>query len=363
MNLERPLIAATLATCGLLLSGCEARATQQAATAAANAPASSPTVRIATPKPVQSVRSEEATGTLYPAKALQLGFEVGGRLERVRAQKGERVKQGQVIAQLNAEIADAQVKQATATVAAAEAGAELATDVAGRNAKLQELGSVSDMASRSAASTSQQARSQLLAARAGLSQAQAARRRHDLRAPFDGTIIDAPDQVGATVGPGVTLFKLEQLDTLILRTSVSSSARAQLVPGTRVRVEVVGDGAATDEATVTLVLPSADAQTRRIPVEIRVSNADGRFVANTLARATLKLGSATAAQALPASALASSGGDHVLVVDAAGKVRRVAVDVLERNAREVVVRAPALLERVIDSPTSGLTEGTRVSIQ
>jgi RND family efflux transporter MFP subunit len=361
-----PSVARVLAASGLLaaslsLSACEkADAASATPTAASTAPV--PVVKLIESRTTQATPSEEVTGSLYPAQALQVGFEVGGRLESVLVKKGQAVKKGQVIATLNVEISDAQVAQAEAAVAAAEAGAAMAEDVAGRNAKLQEQGNVSDLQNRTAATTSQQAKAQLMAAQAQLAQARAARRRHELKAPFAGTIIDAPDQTGATVAPGVSLFTLEALDTLILKTTVAQAARASLKPGSKVRVEAIGGTSVSDAAVVSVILPSADPATRRIPVEIAVPNADGRFVAHTLARAVLSMGEQQDMQVLPASALSSANGDHVYVVEPSGAARRVEVQVIERRAREVVVKAATALNKVIDYPAAGLQDGTQVSV-
>ncbi|QRK12185.1 efflux RND transporter periplasmic adaptor subunit [Archangium violaceum] len=357
------LAAVGLASTALPLSGCKADAAAPATAAKAAAAQELPTVTLATPRAVQASRREEVTGTLFPSQALQVGFEVGGRLERVRVKKGQTVQEGQVLAQLNAEIADAQLAQAQASVAAAEVAAAMAADVAGRNAKLQQQGNVSDVQNLTSTTQAKQAEAQLMAAKAQLAQAQAGRRKHDLRAPFAGTVTDAPEQVGAIVGPGAPQFSVENLGTLLLKTTVAESLRAQLKPGTKVRVEVIGGGASTDEAVIRTIIPSADQATRRIPVDILVPNKDGRFVANTLARVILPLGDAQDAQSLPATALSSSGGDHVYVVAPSGEVRRVDVQVLERGVREVVVKAAAPLDKVIEYPTPSLTEGTRVSVK
>ncbi|NPC75943.1 efflux RND transporter periplasmic adaptor subunit [Corallococcus exiguus] len=348
----------------LALTGCDkadaASAPPAAAAAGQDKPA--PAVKVVSARGVQASQSEEVTGTLYPAQGLQVGFEVGGRLESVRAQKGQAVKKGDTLAQLNSEIVDAQVAGAEAAVAAAEAGASIAKDAAERTEKLSTGGGVSDQQHKNAVAAAAQAQAQVMAAKAQLAQARAARRRHDLKAPFAGTLIESPDQTGATVGPGSALFTLEQLDTLIFRTTVAEGARALLKPGTKVRVAALGNGASTDEAVVRTILPSADPTTRRIPVEIAVPNADGRFVAHTLARAMLKLGETQDAQALPTTALSSSNGDHVLVVSD-GSLQRVDVQVLERRDREVVVRAATALQQVVDFPTPSLTPGTRVSVK
>ncbi len=366
VNLRPLVVPAALSLSLLALPGCKEAGASGSAPAEAAASAATPSaaqaVKLVAAKGVQAAAREEVTGQLYPAKALQLGFEVGGRLQVVRVKKGQRVKEGEVLAQLNSEIVDAQVAGAEAALKAAQAGATMARDVAERQAKLQGQGSVTELQRLTSAAQAEQAEAQVLAAKAQLAQARAARRRHDLRAPFSGTVVDAPEQVGATVAPGSPLFTLEQVDSLLLKTTVAEGVRGGLEVGAKVHVAAASGGAQSDEATVRTVLPSADAATRRVPVELVVPNADGRFLANTLARATLPLGKPREALLLPASALSSSGGDHVYVVDGE-KARRVAVQVLERRAREVVVQAQEPLTQVIDHPAMGVSDGARVSVK
>ncbi len=313
-------------------------------------------------KSVRTAPREEITGSLNPAKELKLGFEVPGRLMRILVKKGAAVTEGQVIAQLDAELADAQVQQAEAAVQAAEAQSAIASDTANRNAELAKSNTISEAQLRNSSSSAAAASAQLQGARAQLAQARANRRRHDLRAPFAGVLIDAPDQVGATVAAGVTLFTLEQLDPLVLKLTVSDSARGLLSPGTRVQVQAVGGSASTGEAWVRAVIPSADPSTRRIPVEIVVPNADARFTAHTLGRAVLPLGAEEEVLSAPASALASQGGDHVFSLES-DQVRRVPVQVLERGAQEVIFKAAQPVKRVVDYPAPDLQDGARVAVR
>lgn len=323
---------------------------------------SAPAVSLAAVTPVKSAPREEITGALNPAKELKLGFEVGGRLARILLKKGVFVAEGQVIAQLDPELSNAQVLQAEAAVKAAESQAAMAADVAGRNAELTKAGSVSDLQNKTSLQAAASASAQLQAARAQLAQARAARKRHDLKAPFAGVLIDAPDQVGATVAPGTTLFTLEQLDPLVLKLTVSDAARSVLKVGSRVHVEAVGGSASADEAWVRAVIPSADAATRRIPVEIVVPNKDGRFTAHTLARAVVPMGSVEDALSVPASALSSQGGDHVFTL-AGSEVRKVPVTVIERGALQVVLKSAQPLEKVVDYPAADLQDGAKVSVK
>ncbi|MBS2021353.1 MAG: efflux RND transporter periplasmic adaptor subunit [Deltaproteobacteria bacterium] len=334
--------------------------------AAVKAPAqqqSAPTtVQLTEAKPVNSQAREEVTGSLEPAKQLALGFEVGGRLYRISVKKGVLVNEGQVIAQLDPEIADAQVAQAQAAVQAAEAQAAVAADTDSRQTELSKSGSVSEWQKNSATGQAKAAAAQVLAAKAQLAQARAARRRHDLKAPFSGVVVSAPDQIGATVQPGAAMFTIEQLDPLTLKVAVPESARSLIKLGSKVHIEAVTNGVSTDLATVKTIVPSADPQTRRIPVEVSVPNKDGRFTAHTLARARLALGKDEVALSVPSTALASTGGDHVFVVEK-GEVRKVAVTVLERGAQQIVLRAPEPVIKVIDNPAVDLTDGAKVTVK
>ena len=318
-------------------------------------------LKITRARPVTSTAKDEITGSLFSSKLGALGFEVGGRLMKTRVVKGDVVKEGALLGQLDPEIVDAQVAGAEAAVAAAEAGAEMASDVAARNEKLKIEGSVSDVQSKGANTSSKQAAAMLLGARAQLAQARAARRRHDLKAPFAGTVIDAPDQIGGMVGPGMPVYIIQQLDPLILKTTITEDARELVKAGVKVKVSSVGGKASTDDAVVKVVLASADPQTRRIPIEISVPNGDGRFVANTLARAVMPMGVAQQAVAIAATALGTNGGEHVWAVGPDSQIKRVPVRVLERNGKEIVINPSEPIEQIIDYPTSALVEGTKVT--
>lgn len=322
-----------------------------------------PRLRLVPAQPAQASARETVTGQLSPSKLLPLGFEVGGRLAVSRVTKGAVVKAGQALGSLDTEIIDAQVAQAEAQVLAAEAGAALASDVASRNEQLLAEGSVSDVQSRQTETQMKSAKAQLAQAQAGLAQARAGQRRHFLRAPFAGTIVDAPDQVGGLLGPGIPVYILMQLDPLVLKATVSEAVRTQVRPGLKVRVESVAGPASTDEAVLKVVLPSADPQTRRVPIEVLVPNRDGRFVTNTLARVTIALGEPRAAVLVPATALGTAGGDHVFTVDAEGLLRRVAVSVMERGAGTVTVVPDRALTQVVDHPTSSLVDGAKAAVR
>ena len=327
----------------------------------AEGPITAPQVRVVAARPVTASTRESVTGQLGPSRLLPLGFEVGGRLVVSRVNKADRVKAGQPLGNLDTEIINAQVAQAEAMLMAAEAGAALALDVAARNEKLKAEGSVSDLQSKQTDAQAKAARAQVAQAQAGVAQARAGQHRHFLTAPFAATVVDAPDNTGGMVGPGLPVYILMQLDPLVLKVTVPEKIRESIKAGLKVRVEATGSGASTDDAVVKVVLPSADPQTRRVPLEITVPNSDGRFVANTLARVTLSLGEPRPAVMIPSTALGTSGGEHVFAVDESGALRRVPVKVMERGNTTVTITTQTPVTQVVDYPTSALVEGTKVT--
>jgi len=112
---------------------------------------------------------------------------------------------------------------------------------------------------------------------------------------------------------------------------------------------------------VKAVVPSADPQTRRVPVEVTVPNPKGKFVANALARVTFPVGAEAAAFVIPSTALGTTGGEHVFAVDAKGVLHRVPVTVLERTRETVTLLSEQPLDTIVDYPTSALVDGTTVS--
>jgi membrane fusion protein (multidrug efflux system) len=342
----------------LVLSSASARARNRAGPP----PAPLLHVQLAATRAVVTSPKEAVTGTAEPSKRVQLGFEVTGRLFRVAVKKGQRVHEGDVLAELSTDLADAQLQQAEAALAGALSQSDNARDVASRTEKLRAGGAVSEQQVKTVTSSARNAEAQVALARAQVVEMRAKRTRQVLRAPFGGVVVDAPDQPGAIVSTLViNLFTLEQLDPLTVHLTVAETARTELAVGSKVRVSSVGSGATTDEATVAVVIPSADGA-RRIPVELSVPNADGRFTAHTLVRAELSLGVEAAATELPATALASVGGDHVWVVGADGLLSRLPVQVVERGPASVVVRAERPLLQVVDAPSVDLAEGMRVQL-
>jgi len=319
--------------------------------ARAAAPAEVP---VTAPVPFRFEPEYPITGTLTPLEEADLSFNAGGRLRTVDVELGERVRAGQVLATLDRRSVVAQAAFAAASEQASEASLQLAEDRLRRAESLHAQGATSDADLLAA-------QQQVAIARAQHAQATAQQRitstsgsDHILRAPFDGTVTQVPAGIGAVVMPGQTLFRVENLSSLILRTGITEKA----VPGIR-----VGDGVELDglpeHGEVRALAPSLDPITRRAPVEITVPNPDGSLVGHVLVQATIRPGRSVPAFLVPPTSLRED--QTVLVVGAEDTIEvRPVRSQIARDGRGIVLSGLAQNDRVVIRPTPDLTPGRRV---
>lgn len=338
----------------LSLLGCSP---EPATVPAASAAAVAPTLQTGEVKAVAHRREVELTGSLEPAAAVQLGFDVPGRIDKLLVTRGQSVRAGQPVARLDSRMAAAQLAQAEAALAGAEA--QLAGGESGyaRAEKLHTAGAMSDQQFSDAQASIRAARAGIEQARAAVQLARTNFDNHTLKAPIAGVVTNAPDNAGTLVGAGTPMFMIEDLSALQLKATAPESA-GWLQEGMSATATAGPPGSEVGQpATVTRVIPSLDPMTRRIPVEIRVDDA-GSLKAHAFARVTVRDTADVAALEVPRAALIARPDFCVFVDEGAGKPRRVPVSVLDENPTTVVVQGElAAGAKVILNPPPTLVEG------
>ncbi|HEY8427013.1 MAG TPA: efflux RND transporter periplasmic adaptor subunit [Sandaracinaceae bacterium] len=336
--------------------------------AAAEAAAGAARVEFVLPQPAEAAPVVVLTGTLEPAQAADLAFEVPGRVARVEVALGARVRAGDVLVALDRTSVGAQSAQTSAAIAVAQANVDMLRDRVELLTGLARSGTVPERE----LTTAQQ---QLAVAEAQLAQAQASRRQiavtsadHVLRAPFDGVVTRVPSGVGVVASPGVPLVRVEDLSSLRLRTTVNQAELEVIEIGMPVSLE--GSGA---QGTLRSVVRSLDAQTRRAPVEVHVPNEDGSLVANAFVRARIAVGRTRRALRIPATSRRPNGTVFVLGEGDRVEVREVAAeadvdgswlvtDGLSESDR-VVLRPAATRPGVVVSPVQREPETTTAALE
>jgi HlyD family secretion protein len=214
------------------------------------------------------VQTVDATGTLEAVTTVAVGTQVSGAIKALHADYNSQVRKGQVIAQLEPSLFQAQVEQARATVQRLQADAD-AAQVRLDDARIK-LTRAQELAARQlipaaeldvAQVTVRQAEASLKGAEAQRAQGQASLRNYEvnlghttIRAPIDGIVISRNVDVGQTVAASMsapTLFVLAQdLRRMQVNASVDESDIGRIEAGQNVAFRVDAYPEATFAGTV-----------------------------------------------------------------------------------------------------------------
>ncbi|MEK8024961.1 efflux RND transporter periplasmic adaptor subunit [Pseudaquabacterium rugosum] len=248
-----PAIARTAAQPPALPGPATPRAPSQATPSPTATPSATPTTG--------RTRSVPASGHIVAWQEVVVAAEQPiGRLTELHAQVGQWVRRGQLLASFAAETARADLAQADARLAEAEAALLAAQADAQRARQVQGSGALSAQAVNQMLTAEQTAKARLRAAQAG-SQAQKLRlEQAQVRAPFDGLVLQRPATVGAVPAPGAELYRLLRDGRLEWRAELPAAELAALPPGTPARLSLP-DGRVV-QGQVRLVDPQVDPRTR-----------------------------------------------------------------------------------------------------
>ena len=336
----------------LILAGCEEK--KQAA-----APPPAVGVRPAALKGVN--QSFEFVGRIKAVDKVDVRARVEGFLDKVLFREGQDVKAGELLYRLEKVQFQAQVDQAKANLASAEAEATNANLQYGRQLELsrQKWSPQSVVDQNKAALDTGQAK--VLQMRAALTQAEVSLGYTDIRSPIDGRIgrhvytlgnlVNPASGVLATIvsqDPMYVLFPVSVRDLELIR-----EARRQEDGGLakiEIRVRLANGAEYPQRGVWNLTDPQADQQTDTVIMRATIPNPDRRLIDGQFVTAIIRGRQEKPRLVVPQAALQiDQSGYYVLVVDDQHKVEQRRVETGPDQGTDVVV-------------TSGLREGERVIV-
>ncbi|MES2190031.1 MAG: efflux RND transporter periplasmic adaptor subunit [Pseudomonadota bacterium] len=240
------------------------------------APKPALTVTTAQPSQASLPIRLSANGSITAWQEAILGSEVNGlRLTEVRANVGDKVRAGQVLAVFALESVQAEVAQSRASMAEAEASAMDAAGNAEKARTLQASGALSEQQINQYMTAEKTAKARLEAARAVLTVQQVKLKQTQLLAPDNGVISARTATVGAVVGAGTELFRMIRGGRLEWRAEVTSSELGRLPVGTAATV-VAANGVEL-KGKVRMIAPTVDPQTRAALVYVDLPSNTGKL--------------------------------------------------------------------------------------
>lgn len=306
-------------------------------------------VRAVPAKVAPAILETGAVGTLRADEAVMIRPEIAGRIERIQFAEGQQVKQGSLLATLDAGETRAQVQSSTVQLALEKQRLERAEDLFRKGFSSQQ--------------SLDEQRSVHARAAAKLREDQVRLAKSEIRAPFAGVAGLRQVSEGAYVAAGTDIARLEKLDQLKLDFRVPETFLAQLKPGQAVRLAVDSYPRAEFRGAIYALEPAIDEQTRTVLVRARVANADLKLRPGMFARVQLQLGVREQAVWVPEEAIVPRGQDAFVFRVNAGKVDLVQVRTGVRKVGEVeILTGLAGGDLVVTEGTQRIGPGSAVNV-
>lgn len=286
----------------------------------------------------------ELPGSIQAITEAPILARADGYLQRRMVDIGDRVRNGQPVAEIDAPEMDQQMRQARATLQQSQAAVEQAAANYDRGQADEDLAKVtaqrwSALLAKGVVSRQENDRYQseyhaltaatkalekaLVAQRSNVAAAEANLARLDqmqsyrlVKAPFEGVITLRNVDAGALVNAGNTLlFRVAQIDTLRTYLNVPQANASEVRVGEPARLSVSNLPGRQFAGKVARTASALDPATRTLLVEVRVPNPSGALLPGMYARVALSGARTNAPLRIPSDALIARGeGTEVAVV-------------------------------------------------
>jgi RND family efflux transporter MFP subunit len=325
------------------------------------------TVRVVHPQPVREDMLWELPGRSEPLEQARLFARASGTLLDLKADIGDSVPAGAVLALIDDPLTLRQVDAARAAVAEVEARAANANALARRTATLLATQSVSQEQADQRSYEAKSAAAALDAARAELARLETLRDFASLKAPFPGVVTarncDRGDLVKAdSSGTEGWLFELSRMDRLRFAVEAGPDLALRLAPGTLARIRFPELPGRDFAATVSRTSRSFATASGTMRVELELDNADLAIPAGLTGRASFRLPPGKGSFLVPTNAILMRGGQTFVALDRGGVMALIEVRT-GRNLGQLVEIAATDLDAtglVILNPNALLRPGDAV---
>lgn len=171
-----------------------------------------------------------------------------------------------------------------------------------------------------------------------------------LSSPIDGIVVERNATVGASVGTDANVFKIIDLSRVWIDADVFEKDLPRVKPGQEVKLTVTAFPQSTFTGKVILINSVLDPETRTVKVRTEVANPDGRLKPDMFANVQIVTDVNRAAISIPQSAVLNDEGKTIVfVADGTGYKKRQVQAGIQNNDRVEIV--------------DGLTAGDKVVVK
>jgi len=368
----------------LLLSSCGSKAPEEAE--------AQPEVTVDVAPVLATAISQKITADaiIYPVNQVPISSKISAPIRKLYVERGDRVRPGQLVAELESQDLVADVNEAKAALAQAEIAIQAVNagvpheldkvqiDIDSARAAVAEQqriydhrldlskqGAIADKDVKEALFNLDQAKIQQKAAevktqdfkgpakdqelKAAEAARDAAKRKLEtadvrlgyarITSPIEGIVTDRPVFAGEAAVSGMPMMMVMDISRVIARAHVSPQEAAVLHSGLIANLIIPGSTSKPVSGIITQISPAVDAGSTTLEVWVEVGNSDSRLKPGMTLRAEAIVKSNPKALVIPTAAVltASNGNNSVIVVDAENKPHKKPVTLGIRDGANVEV--------------------------
>ncbi|MFO0675211.1 MAG: efflux RND transporter periplasmic adaptor subunit [Polyangiaceae bacterium] len=323
-------------------------------------------VRVTKVLPGPSTSDLVLPGNTVPRETTQVFPRSTGYVRKNHVDIGDRVKTGQLLAEIDAPETDQDVRLATARLEEAQANIHIADRNAQRNGELAEAGVVSKQQADDLRAQANSASAALKTRQAELSRLGTLRGYQRVLAPFDGIVTKRNMDRGALVGPagagGLPLFEIAAIDTLRVYVDAPQTLAPNVTVGLDAEVYPPDAPTRVMKGKVVRTAGVLDATTRTLRVEVNVPGG-GAVLPGAFAYVKFRVPTPTPPPLLPASALVVRKDGTLAARVENDHVRLVRLQLGRDLGKQLEVLSGLVPgDVVVANPTDDLADGSEVRV-
>ena len=304
------------------------------------------------------------SGSLTAEREASVRAQVGGSVLQIYAEQGQRVRAGQLLAQVDASGLQDAFLSARAAVTSARSSADIATRELARGEKLLAAGAIAERDIEQSRRASIAANAGLADARARLANAQKQLSNTRITAPISGVVSDRQVSAGDVVQPGAAMFTVVDPSSMRLEASIPAEQLDQVRIGVPVSFTVTGYPGRTLIGKVTRINPTADPATRQVRIIASIPNTSGTLVGGLFATGRLASESKSGLIA-PVAAIDQRSSVPSVMRIKQGKVERIPVQLglRDEGAERIQITAGVQAgDTLLLGAAQGISSGTVIKV-
>jgi len=281
------------------------------------------------------------TGNIEPWKVVNVVPDIGGKIAKIYVKEGDRVKKGQLLAELDTEAARLQLAQAKAALEMAQASFKDAKRNMERMERLRQEKAVSEQQYEKMRLAYDVALAQLNQAQKALDLVQHQIKVSLMKAPFSGVITGKYINEGETINPmmpgGRGVITLMDISRVKCKVNITERNLKEVRVGQKVLLTVDSYPGHIFIGKVYVINHAADPLTRSFEVQVAVPNPDLQLKPGMFARIKIVVEERENVISIPVDAVLEEGSNYYVYVVENQKAikRKVKLGLEERELIEV----------------------------